>query len=46
MDVPLIRVEKLKKQGKIYTKRSGVLAFVEGFDPDAPEPKEKFLGIF
>ena len=34
-------------KGKIMQTKTGLDAYVPGFDPDAPEPKrEKFLGLF
>ena len=44
--VSLRRYDKLKDRGKITQTKTGLDAYVAGFDPDAPEPKQKFLGIF
>ena len=44
--VPLAKYDRLKDRGKITKTATGLDAYVKGFDPDAPEPKSKFLGIF
>ena len=44
--VSLKRYDKLKDRGKLTKTATGLDRYVKGFDPDAPEPKEKFLGIF
>ena len=44
--IPLRRYDKLKDKGKLEKTATGLDRYVKGFDPDAPEPKEKFLGIF
>ena len=41
---PLYVVPKDKK--KIVRTATGLDAYAPGFDPDAPEPKEKLFGIF
>jgi hypothetical protein len=40
------RYDKLKDKGKIVKNAVGLDEYVKGFDPDAPLPREKFLGIF
>ena len=44
--VPLAKYDRLKDRGKITKTKTGLDTYVKGFDPDAPEPKEKFLGLF
>ena len=45
--IPLARYDRLKNQNKIkVSTKTGLDYFVPGFDPDAPEPKQKFLGLF
>lgn len=46
-DISFPRFDRLKDKGKIYKTKTGLDAYVEGFDPDAPEPKQqKMFGIF
>ena len=46
-DITFARFDKLKDRGKIVRTRTGLDAYVSGFDPDAPEPKpEKLFGLF
>ena len=44
--VSIRRFEKLKDRGKLTKSATGLDQYVKGFDPDAPEAKEKFLGLF
>jgi hypothetical protein len=45
--VPLKRYDELKDKGRLTRTKTGLDAYVPGFDPDAPEPtREKFLGLF
>ena len=44
--ISIPRLEKLKDRGKITQTKTGLDQYIAGFDPDAPEPKQKFLGIF
>lgn len=45
--VPLAKFDRLKDKGKLTKTKTGLDRYVDGFDPDAPEPKQpKFLGIF
>lgn len=44
--VPLAKYDRLKDRGKLTKTATGLDVYVEGFDPDAPEPKQKFLGLF
>ena len=46
MDLPLARYDRLKDQKKIVTNKNGLDAFIPGFDPTAPEPKQKLFGVF
>ena len=46
MDLPLARYDRLKDQKKIVTNKNGLDVFVPGFDPTAPEPKQKMFGLF
>ena len=44
--VPLRRYDTLKDRGKITQTATGLDMYVKGFDPDAPEPKQKLFGLF
>ena len=44
--VSVRRFDKLKDRGKLTKTATGLDQYVAGFDPDAVEPKSKFLGIF
>lgn len=46
IDLPLARYDRLKDQKKIVTNKNGLDVFVPGFDPAAPEPKQKLFGVF
>ena len=44
---PLAKYDRPKDRGFIEKSPVGLDRYVEGFDPDAPEPEwPKFLGIF
>jgi len=45
-DVPLKRFDKLRDRKKIVKTATGLNAYAPGFDPDAPEPRQKLFGIF
>ena len=44
--VSIGKFERLKDRGVITKTATGLDTYVAGFDPDAPEPKQKFLGLF
>ena len=44
--VSIKKFQKLKDRGFLTKTKTGLDIYVEGFDPDVPLPKEKFLGIF
>lgn len=44
--VPLAKYDRLKDRGKITKTAVGLDTYVKGFDPDAPEPKQKLFGLF
>ena len=44
--IPLRKFDRLKDKKKIVRTETGLDAYAPGFDPDAPEPKEKLFGIF
>ena len=44
--VSIKRFDKLKDRGKLTKTKTGLDIYVKGFDPDAPEPKEKLFGLF
>ena len=44
--IPLRKFDRLKDKKKIVRTATGLDAYAPGFDPDAPEPKEKLFGIF
>jgi hypothetical protein len=46
-ELPFAKYDRLKDRGFIERSPVGLDRYVEGFDPDAPEPERpKFLGIF
>lgn len=45
-DVTLKRFDKLRDKKKIVKTATGLNAYAPGFDPDAPEPRQKLFGIF
>ena len=44
--VPLAKYDRLKDKGKLTKTQAGLDVYIKGFDPDAPEPKQKLFGLF